>query len=94
MSKLPPSVALRLALLRAIDPQAAAVLEAEYNRRTSADADSTAPSADYIAHRAHAEAVQEALRTGAPIPTMEEMRLHLRSRARRSDFFPEGGRPE
>ena len=69
MSKHTPGNAIRLALLRILDPEAADILETESKRRTSDDADTTAPSAEYLAHRAHVDAVQESLMSfGAPVP--------------------------
>lgn len=95
MSKHSPGNSIRLALLRILDPEAADILETESKRRTSADADSTAPSAEYLAHRAHVEAVQESLKTfGAPVPQKpsseplpEHLREQMRARFRPSDFF-------
>lgn len=98
MSNHTPGNSIRLALLRILDPEAAEILETESKRRTSAYADRTAPSAEYLAYRAHVEAVQESLKTfGAPSPvppprtslTEEELREQMRARFRPSDFFPD-----
>lgn len=85
---------IRLALLRALDPEAAAVLEAESKRRTGVNADSTAPSAEYLAHREHVQAVEKSLQTfGAPVPqkpSTEPLPEHLREQIqKRISFVPE-----